>query len=212
MEIRFDVPAETRRPGKAHRYDVFGLKLNRPLMFFKRHLVDTWIGLERDPAVSWYCERPLLINDTPIKRLADFYVIRNEKEEIWFLVDAEELDLPLEEQLGPGFVQWCQQTGIQIRMIDIDASVSSSKWALDNWAHILRELAAFGRYLPVQLADSVEHQIAKPQTLAQLLSVFPSVDPILVKVASFTLLHQGRAVCPSLETQQFCLTMPISAP
>jgi hypothetical protein len=211
MEIRFDVPAETRRPGKAHRYDVFGLKINRPLTFFQRHAVDTWIGLERDPAVTWYCERPLLINDPPIRQLADFYVIRNQKEEIWFLADEEDVDLPLEERLGPGFVQWCRQADIDIEIFDPDPASSGSKCATDNWAQILRELSAFGRYLPAQLADSVRHEIAEPQTLAKLESIFPTVDPILVKIASFSLLHQGRAACPDLETQPFSASMPICA-
>jgi hypothetical protein len=115
MPIRFDHPVETLRPGKAQRFDVFGPKINRSLTLFHRHTIDAWINLERTPEVSWYCERPLLIDDTPFERLVDFYAIRNEREELWFvLTKAEETGCFPEKHLGPVFLEWCRQRKIDI--------------------------------------------------------------------------------------------------
>jgi hypothetical protein len=212
MLIRFDHPAETRRPnGKSQRFDVFGLKIERPLTLFHRHAINTWIDLERAPEVSWYCERPLLIDHAPFKRLVDFYAIRHGEEEIWFvLTENEERHRFLEEELAPGFVEWCRQSAIKIRAVEPSVAEAAG-CVTDNWAQILRELSAFGRYVPPQLTDAIRLEICEPQTLAELESIFPNVDPILLKVASFSLLHRGLAACPGLETQRFSAALPFAA-
>lgn len=211
MPIRFDHPLETRRPGKAQRYDVFGPKIARSLTLFHRHLIDAWIDLERDPDVTWYCERPLLIDDTPFKRLVDFYAIRNEVEELWFVLSkAEEPESFCEKILGPGFLEWCRQRKITIRPVRPSAATGASCLA-ENWAHILRELSAFGRYVPCHLTESIRLEINEPQSLADLESLFPSVDPILLKVASFSLVHRGIATCHGLESQPFSAALPFTS-
>lgn len=212
MQIRFDVPAETRRPGKAHRYDVFGPKIGRSLTFFHPRAVDTWIDLERDAAVTWYCERPVRINDTKFKRLADFYAIRHEKEELCFiLAPGEDDDCSLEDLFGPGFVQWCHQSAIAIRLIHAESVSPGRQYAVSNWGHVLRELAAFGRYVPAQLTDAILLELSEPHTLAELQLLHPKVDPILLKVASFSLMHRGLAACPGLDQQPFSSSLPFSA-
>lgn len=209
MQIRFDLPMETRRPtGKSQRFDVFGLKIGRPLTLFHRNTVNAWIGLECDPAVTYYCERPLLINDAPFKRLIDFYAIRNGEEEVLFvLTEAETQDMPVDDAFGPGFVNWCRLSEIAIKTVSPQATFGDP-WATENWAQLLRDLAAFGRYVPVQLVDAIRHELTVPQTLTQLELLFPSVDPLLLKVALFSLLHKGVATCPSLASQPFSSALP----
>ena len=210
MPIRFDHPVETRRPGKAQRFDVFGPKIERSLTLFHRHSIDAWIDLERAPEVTWYCERPLQIDDTPFKRLVDFYAIRSEKEELWFiLTKTEEPECFAEKSLGPGFLEWCRQSKIDIRIVRPSKTPGVTCLA-ENWAHILRELSAFGRYVPAQLTESIRLEIKEPQTLADLESLFPTVDPILLKVASFSLVHRGFATCLGLESQPFSAALPFA--
>ncbi|MBZ2209813.1 hypothetical protein [Massilia soli] len=212
MQIRFAIPAETRRPGKSHRYDVFGPKIGRSLTFFHPRALDRWIDLERDPAVTWYCERPVRINDGKFKRLVDFYAIRQEKEELSFILKpGEDPDCSPQELFGPGFVQWCHQSEIAVHLVDSEPASSNRQIMTNNWGHVLRELSAFGRYVPTQLTDSVLLELSKPRTLDELQLHYPKVDPILLKVASFSLLHRGLASCAGIEQQPFSSSLPFSA-
>lgn len=52
MDARFDQPAVSYRPPKSHRFDVYGLKVARPLMLFNRSPLRMWVELERTPSVG----------------------------------------------------------------------------------------------------------------------------------------------------------------
>jgi hypothetical protein len=211
MLIRFEYPADTRRPGKSHRFDVFGLKIKRSLILFGRDAVETWIGLERDLGVTWYCERPMLINDPPFKRLADFYTIRHGKEQLLFILPkGQKQETFVQKELGPGFAEWCRQSKIEIQLVDTLAP-QANRCAQENWGQILRELSAFSRYVTPQLRDAVRHELTEAQSLTELQIIFPKVDPLLLKVASFGLVHDGLAECPGLETEPFSSQLAFNA-
>lgn len=68
---RFLKAAANSRPFKSHRYDVFGLKIERSLTLFGRAPLNAWILLEADATVISYCERPLIVPDTKPERLVE---------------------------------------------------------------------------------------------------------------------------------------------
>jgi hypothetical protein len=212
MASRFCMPITTARPNiKAHRFDVFGPKIGRSLTLFKRNTVEAWIRLEADPAVTWYCERPIVIQDSSPKRIPDFYVVRNGVEEICFLytqAEANEAFNPAE--CWPGFAAWCRQNEIRITTLDPTAE-GEDDVLLSNWGHVLRELAAFDRYVPGELRSAILGELRKPTTLLELEKRFNHVDPRLVQVACWSLIHSGKATCPCLVRRMLCADIQLQA-
>jgi hypothetical protein len=51
-------PVALARPRGAHRFEAFSLKLARRLTFYRRPLLEQWVRLEANPAVTTFCERP----------------------------------------------------------------------------------------------------------------------------------------------------------
>ena len=82
-KVRFLKAADNSRPFKGHRYDVFGLKVDRSITLFGRNSLNTWVLLEADSNVVSYCERPLVIPDVKPKRVVDFWVNFLDREELW---------------------------------------------------------------------------------------------------------------------------------
>lgn len=197
---RFSKAADNSRPYKSHRYDVFAPKLNRPLTLFGRVSLDAWIVLESDPDVECYCERPLVIPDTKPKRVVDFWVKRRESDEFLFLLRPVELAAGLDDvSTIPAFRTWAKSNKVDIKFID-PAGFGQQKILLTNWGWIIRDLSAFGRLLPPDLCDNVLKIIQSPASLEYLERDFFDVDPVLVRIAAFSLMHRGRAVCRTLDS------------
>ncbi|MFZ6659085.1 hypothetical protein [Undibacterium sp. TJN19] len=198
---RFIEAADNTRPFQSHRYDVFAPKLNRNLTLFGLTSVDVWITLEADPEVILYCERPLLLPDTKPKRVIDFWVKRQTSEEFLFVLRPSELSAGLRSPDSiPAFRRWAKANQLSIKYLD-PADISNQKVLLANWGRILRDLGAFGRHLPAELADRVITSLKRGVSLQVLEQRLPEVDPILVRVAAFALLHRGRAICKSLNRE-----------
>lgn len=192
MEARFVQPATTRRPHKSHRFDVHGLKVSRAVTLFNKSPFHTWLDLESTPAVTWYCERPLVIDEAEKPRAVDFYVIRDGREQLWFCLTKAEVESnqPLLERC-PGFAHWCEHHNIEVVFVDMTEPVDNV--ARTNWGHIVRELSAFRRYVSADLVSAIRSELSEPKTIADLWRMFPTVDPIVIKVGVFQLVHQGLA-------------------
>jgi hypothetical protein len=50
--------SRSRSPRGAHRFEAFSPKLARRLTFYRRSLLEQWVLLEANPAVTIFCERP----------------------------------------------------------------------------------------------------------------------------------------------------------
>lgn len=201
MEMRFSKPATSVRPGRSHRFDVYGIKVSRPLTLFGQLALRGWIELERDPLVSWYCERPHVIEEPKPRRLIDFYSIRDGIEQLQLVRAAAEIEDDLDPQLvWPTFATWCRSNNIDFGVLD---ARGPGPFHVANWAWILRELAAFDRYVSKDLRDAVLHELSVPLTLGELQSIHEKQDPILVRTACFRLLHSGQLLCATLDVAPF---------
>jgi hypothetical protein len=211
MEVRFSQPAVSQRPPKSHRFDVYGLKISRPLMLFNRGPLGAWIELERTPAVTWYCERPVVLEEAGKKRVIDFYAIRDGREELLLCpTKMEEEDPESCLQAWPGFIRWCEHSGIEIGLVSQNDKERSAV-SVGNWSQVIRELVAFRRHVSSDLVSAVASELRMPHQLSALQDLFRNTDPILVKVALFQLLHQGLATGDDLEVAPFSADMVFRA-
>jgi hypothetical protein len=210
MEARFVQPATTRRPHKSHRFDVHGLKVSRAVTLFNKSPFHTWLDLESTPAVTWYCERPLVIDEAEKPRAVDFYVIRDGREQLWFCLTKAEVESnqPLLERC-PGFAHWCEHNNLEVVFVDMTEPVDNV--ARTNWGHIVRELSAFRRYVSADLVSAIRSELSEPKTIADLWRMFPTVDPIVIKVGVFQLVHQGLATGSELGYLPISPAMTFSA-
>jgi hypothetical protein len=211
MEARFVQPATTRRPAKSRRFDVFGLKANRSLTLFNSGPLQAWLTLESTPAVTWYCERPLVIDEGDRQRVADFYAIRDGKEELLFCATKVELEAG-DACLAswPGLTNWCAHNQISIRFAPMFAREDCIARA--NWEQIVRELSAFRRYASPDLIAAVRSELGIPKSIDELCMLFQQTDPIVVKVAVFQLVHHGLAISTDLDRAPISTAMIFSAP
>jgi hypothetical protein len=193
----FEKAADHTRPYGSHRYDVFAPKLRRPVTLFGREALDAWTSLESNPAVISYCERPLVVPKTTPKRVVDFWARTKDGGQFWVLLRASELDENMEPNLSSEFRSWCASGQHSVNFIRPD-SLNVNKNLLDNWGWILRDLSAFGRLVDKKFVDAVRAAIRAPIEMARLENEFLERDPILVRVAVFSLLHCGHVLCRSL--------------
>lgn len=82
-------PVALERPRGAHRFDAFSPKLQRRVTFDRRSLLEMWMLLETDPAVTDFCERPGYIKIEERPQLVDFWVRYVNKDELVILRDAD---------------------------------------------------------------------------------------------------------------------------
>nr|WP_315218584.1 hypothetical protein [uncultured Duganella sp.] len=193
---RFVKAADNTRPYKSHRYDVFGPKIQRMLTLFTRAQVDAWLLLESDPLVLSYCERPMVVPDVKPKLLVDFWVGYVKREELWLAHRGTEGVSDLQASL-PAFAAWAKCNRFTLRQFpSIDQA--PSKVYLENWGVVVRELSANRRYVKSKLLKAVQEVLEMPRPIAAICNLLPEEDPVLVRVAAYSLLHTGSALCPDI--------------
>jgi hypothetical protein len=189
---RFLKAADNSRPFKSHRYDIFGLKIDRSLTLFGSAPLNAWILLEADPTVISYCERPLIVPDTKPKRLVDFWVRFRDREELWILLRHSQPDTNTEpHDAMPAFATWAASNKIAVRFVKPIDPVERKTY-LDNWGRIIRELSANRRFVSTAMVERVRECFATPRPIAVLTGLFPDEDPALLHTAAFSLVHAGR--------------------
>jgi hypothetical protein len=198
---RFLKAADNSRPFKSHRYDIFGLKIDRSLTLFGRTPLNAWILLEADSAVISYCERPLIVLDTKPKRLVDFWVRFRDREELWILLRHSQLGANTEpHEAMPAFATWAASNKMAVRFVKPIDPVERKTY-LDNWGRIIRELSANRRFVSPAMVERVRECFATPRPVAALTGLFPDEDPALLHTAAFSLVHTGRVRCADIDTQ-----------
>lgn len=193
---RFVKAADNTRPFKSHRYDVFGPKIQRMLTLFNRTQVDAWLLLESDPLVLSYCERPIVVPDVKPKLLVDFWVGYAKREELWIARrnTAATSDL---QTVPPTFAAWAKANRLSLRQFP-PSDQAPSKLYLENWGVIVRDLSANRRYVKPKLLKAVQEVLELPRPIAAICNLLPEEDPVLVRVAAYSLLHSGTALCADI--------------
>ena len=197
---RYPGPADNVRPFKSHRYDVFGLKVQRRLTLFGELALVGFILLEADPDITSYCERPIVIEEIKPKRVVDFWVQRGHSEELWFLLRPSELKW-LERDNAPtkAFSAWAESRGLVVQLIALNAT-SLSDARIRNWGEIIRWLSANLRHVDESLIQKVIELCCNNVPIWAVEEALSSEDPILVRTAIFRLVHQGRLRLNDIDT------------
>ncbi len=207
-KARFLKAADNARPHKSHRYDLFGLKIERQLTLFGRRPLEAWIALEAEPSVVSYCERPLLIPDSSSKRVVDFWVRYRDREELWLLERATDGSEKQREVLA-AFALSNAAAAMSIRYVP---EVRDDKLMyVANWGRIIRELSANRRFVSRNLTSLVKSHLSSPTSLGDLIDFFPAEDPVLVRSAAFALLHVGEAFCSDIDKQPIGMSSLLEA-
>lgn len=198
-KARFLKAADNSRPFKAHRYDVFGLKVDRSITLFGCNPLNTWVLLEADSTVVSYCERPLVIPDVKPKRVVDFWVNFLDREELWILQRQGEFgedDYPASAM--PAFLAWASSHGMAVRFMRPVEPTERITY-LDNWGRILRDLSANRRFVSPAMVERVRSCVMAPRPISTLPDLFPDDDPVLLRTAAFFLVHAGKLRCVNIE-------------
>lgn len=191
---RFAHAAHNDRPYKSHRYDVFGVKIERGLFLYGDLTLSGFIALESDPDVLAYCERPIVIDEMKPKRVVDFWVQRADEEELWFLLRPSELKWT-QREFAPtrAFHAWAESRNLSIQL-KTPERLGAGNLHLRNWAEIIRYLTANLRYIDAALFRRVSEYCREASSIGEIQAAFPKDDPILVRTAILRLLHKGTLI------------------
>lgn len=195
---RFSSPVSSYRPRRSRRFDVFSPKLDRYLTLYGPASLDWWTMLEANSEVLTFCERPTFVPGTKPQRPYDFWVRWVEREEL--LLVTPDSEAPEEIFSGDSDFVDVKKTAaghIELRRVR-PVEQSAYRIHLINWGWIIRDLSAFGRFVTPTLYQEVKAAIAGGKTVDELQREFSSYDSTIVKVAAYTLLHRGEAVCHQL--------------
>ncbi len=189
--LRFQAPADDRRPYRCHRFDVWSPKLNRRLTLFGEWALNAWIAIEADPSITGLCERPMVVGSQKPPRVVDFWIKRSATEELWLLLrQKEQASLAQGEMLVPAFRSWAEGAGMSVRLLRLE-ELALCEQLSRNWSAVLHYLAANHALLRPDLIDGLREACRGGAQLQALERRFAVEDPILVRTAVFSLLHQG---------------------
>ncbi|MDM0118111.1 hypothetical protein QTI66_39270 [Variovorax sp. J22R133] len=150
---RFSTPLDAPRPRGARLLEGFSPKLGRRVRLFDRATFDQWIRLEGDPTVLSFCERPLRLSPTPGSRLVDFWVQRDDGEQLLRLVnDDEDKTLSL------------TASDIPLRRVAAAEPAASAMW-ITNWQRMLPTIVSTQAWLS-KLTLSIHQYVHEPVSLS----------------------------------------------
>jgi hypothetical protein len=196
--LRYFRAIDDHRPFGAHRFDVFGLKIDRRLTLFGYEAMKLWQQLEFDGEVLSYCERPLRIPDTRPPRMIDFWVHGCNSDRFLILLSAAEERSPeVQSRRFAAFNAWATQQHVSLCLLaPHDFAVSG---ALDrNRARILQDAATARAFVTDDMKRRVLARCKEGATLCELESHLSPVDGTLMRAAAFMLLLEHRLHCPTL--------------
>jgi hypothetical protein len=150
--------------------------------------------LEAHPGVTSYCERPARSVEAVTEPLADFWVMRDGREQ-WLSVGGN---------AGEQADAHDQQTAAQTNQSAVDVELISEKeverhrvW-IQNWMSLLPYLATGAHLIESTLLANVVEFFDHAATMDEAEQHFSGVDPVLVRTAIIAGLHSGQLVSPDL--------------
>jgi hypothetical protein len=191
-------PVALVRPRGAHRYEAFSLKLSRRLTLYTRPSLEQWILLEADPAVVTFCERPGYVQFDGHQLLADFWVRYVDRQDVVVLNDSR-----VDDEISDASRE-LDGKALTIRRVAAAELIAARVW-IGNWQGMLPCLIANRKLVLPSLSRPIERFLARPKRLADVEREFSAGDPVLVRAALFSLLHQGKVSAPELHTQPLSL-------
>ena len=184
---RFSTPLDAPRPRGSPLLEGFSPKLCRRVRLFDRATFNQWLRLEADPAVLSLCERPVRLSFSPGSRVVDFWIQRDDGEQLLVVYDGQ-------DELAP------TASDIPVQRVAAADLAAAAIW-IDNWQRMLPTIVSTRAWLSGALAHSVQEYVREPMVLSRLERAFAMGDPPVVRGAVFELLRKGRLIAPSLHSQ-----------
>ncbi|MBN3837323.1 hypothetical protein [Burkholderia sp. Ac-20344] len=200
---RFRRAVNDARPFGAHRFDVFGPKVGRPLTLYGWNAFHLWLRLEADPRVATYCERPLRIPDARPARTVDFWVREEGQEQMLIVLRPGEAAAATQGvKPFPAFDVWTRSHPIELRTL--------RPGELDEPELLRRNRLTMLRYLAASeccdaFAPDVLGACRNGLTLGELEQRLAPLDPMVSRAAAFKLILSGALLCPTLATRSLGL-------
>jgi hypothetical protein len=191
-------PVVLVRPSGAHRFEAFSPKLARRLTLYRRALLEQWLLLEADSAVTTFCERPGYVHVEGQQCLADFWVRYVDRQEL-VVLDYSHVDEKMPESHRA-----LDGAALPIRSVS-PADLAAARVWIDNWQRMLPCIVANRGLVSPSLPRAIARFLTHPQKLLAIEREFSTGDPVLVRTAVFGLLHAGRISAPDLHTQALSL-------
>ena len=171
----------------------FSPKLERTIRAFDFPGLEQWVRIEADPTVLTFCEHPRRVGADNDGALIDFWVQRNDSDEM-LVVDRGAVGTKL-----PASVD-----GISVRVIAAAELAAASMWA-SNWLRMIPVITATRGLTPRGLTKSLLALVDRPLALSFVEHELSAGDPSVVRGAIFDLLRTGKLQAPSLHTHPLSL-------
>lgn len=176
------VALPVKRLPKQTLHHAWAPKLSRTIVLAGRDQLHLWVMLEAHPGVTRYCERPSWPDETAPYPVPDFWVLR-EGTPIWFALQerasSEPGTVPVREA-DPGL------TTISSGALDLHRV-----W-IQNWLSLLPYLGPATRPSVEALMSTVIGAVGLDTSFDDVERQLANVDPLLVRTAVISALHQGR--------------------
>ncbi|MBB5498731.1 hypothetical protein [Paraburkholderia sp. MM5384-R2] len=195
---RYVCPVDDARPYGVHRYDVYGLKIDRRLTLFGHRALNAWLQLEFDPGIVSYCERPLRAPGALPARRIDFWAKANDTERLLILLRTSERQwTTMPPRWFAAFEVWAAKSRMQVCLVEPEEA-ATGEVLRRNQATILHHVAAGHAFVSERMKQHVLDSSERGGSLLELESrLFPQ-DPVLARTVAFMLVLDGRLRCPTL--------------
>jgi len=193
------VPLPVRRLPRQTLHHAWAPKLQRPILFSSAMQLRLWIMLEANPGVTSYCERPALSVEGVTEPLADFWVMRDGRQQWLSIDDSADVQADAPEQ------QPATQTSRSAPEVEIISreEIERHRIWIQNWMLLLPYLATGAHLIEPTLLANVVEFFDPSGTIDEAEQHFPHIDPVLVRTAVIAGLHSGQLISPDLVTLAF---------
>ncbi|RQR48113.1 hypothetical protein DIE19_33665 [Burkholderia sp. Bp9126] len=158
-----------------------------------------WIMLEANPGVTSYCERPALSVEREMEPLADFWIMRDGREQWLSIDDSPDVQADAYE---PQPAAQTSRSAPDAEIISREEIERHRIW-IQNWMLLLPYLATGAHLIEPTLLENVVECFDHAETIDEAEQYFPHVDPVLVRTAVIAGLHSGQLISPDLVTLAF---------
>lgn len=185
------MPIKKARPRGARLIEGYSPKLGRRVSCHSRAAFELWLGLEADPSVRSFCERPAIMTVEGHERVLDLWACQSDQEAFLVLAD-DNAKLPAD---------WL---GIPVRRIDVAELAAARQW-ISNWERMLPIITLTRDFVSKSHLEDVLRHVNAPMSLARIEREFVTNDVMWVRGTVFRLLAAGRLIAPSLRIDRLSL-------
>jgi hypothetical protein len=182
------VAQPVKRLPKQTLHHAWAPKLNRTIVLAGRDQLHLWVMLEAHPAVTRYCERPSWPDETEPYPVPDFWALRDGTP-VWLALLE-----PPQPQADPA-AEGARDPGV---MAISGEGLDQHRVWIQNWLSLLPYLGPASAVDLDALVAPVVNAVGQDTCIDDVERHFPTLDPLLVRSAVISALHQGRIVSADL--------------